>query len=290
MIETYGLTKQEYRNLIESPFIKASDIAKKLILPDRIYRFRKLDTSHRREDLNGICKFSVPNAFSKNDNDDCRVYFNDEEVISYMYPEYGKKRIRSAMPQCKKIMQEYKDSLQGKIKAGCFTSAGPLDYSMWEDINFGDKGHGFCIEYEVNDENFRPDNLAFLPILYDDNHYDSTEAMKAVIDFVKYNTIESAAKLVCLGYGHTLIKPVKYQNEQEWRLVIPIRDDGTHLDYFNVDGESKRDMTPAIKAIYLGYNENCEIYKQEILTHWKNKNISIYQVIKHEKKLSCTKI
>ena len=193
----------------------------------------------------------------------------------------------------KKDIENYKTSLQQQLRVGCFTTVSPLMTKMWQDPNFGDLGRGICFEYSVDDENFRPDGLSFLPVLYDDSYYDSTEAMYAVIEYAedKNNTI-AAEKMVCLGYGHTLIKNIKYENEEEWRLVIPIRDDGAHLDYFNVDNSSKRDMTNAIQAVYFGYNikslDEYQKYIKRAFDKWNALKIPIYELRRVGEKIEST--
>lgn len=90
-------------------------------------------------------------------------------------------------------------------------------------------------------------------------------------------------RMICLGYGHTLIKPRDYINEKEWRIVIPIRDDGAHKNYYNYDNESKRDMCSAITAFYLGYNmdslSRCQEYLNDILDVAKEIKVPVYRLI-----------
>lgn len=306
MTEDYGLTKQEYRKLIEDSTSKASEIAKIINTPKKIYRFRRFgsddglnwnESKHWREDVDGICMFSKPDSFNKNDSEDCRVRFDEELVFQYMLKQIEKDLNRCVNDQSELRIRKcfipklvvYKDSLQSNMRVGCFTAAGPLDIGMWNDSNFGDKGRGLCIEYNVDNENFRPDGLAFLPVLYDDLPYDNTNAMKTVIDFLCTHSVDAAIKLVCLGYGHTLIKPLRYENEREWRLVIPLRDDNAHMDYFTANKESKRDMCSAIIAMYLGPNidELAEFnkFKEAVFNTGTKLNIPIYQIVKEKDSL-----
>ena len=268
-METYGLSKEEYRRYIEDPDVTRKDISKKITTPKSVYRFRKLgqvgndgvwhESSHWEDDVNGICMFSIPSEFKNiNDPNDCKVSFNEEEIFDYMVRKVlktEKKEIKGCFKDCFiKKLKKYKDTLQGTMRVGCFAAVDDLSANgMWDDPNFGDRGRGICIEYDVNDDNFRPGELSFLPVLYDDNIYDNTRAMKAVIDSVDNPNDEDAKRrMVCLGWGHTMIKPAKFEKEHEWRLVIPMRRDGAHSDYFNVDRKCKRDMSSAIKAVHLG--------------------------------------
>ena len=206
--------------------------------------------------------------------------FDCREISKYIAPEETDDNKLSIIES---KLEDYKAHLQETMRVGCFTSVSPYDLSMWNNPDFGDNGKGICIEYEVNDENFKPDGLAFLPVLYDDKAYDNTEVIKAIIDHNRDNSNpEHSKKMVTLGYGHTLIKNTKFESEREWRLVIPEREDGKHKDYYNVDKNCKRDMSSAIKAIYLGFNisrlNNYEKYRDAIIQKAKTLNVPVYQM------------
>lgn len=243
--ESYGLSKSEYRRLIEDPAISAKMLSEKIVKPDCVYRYRRLGREDNgtwienifwKDDINSICMFSVPDSFNKNDDNDCKVRFDNDAVFKYMFPGFKRPDDEESSAKIDSILNEYKDLLQTTMKVGCFTSVKPLSFDMWDDPNFGYGGQGICFEYAVDKENFYPDELSFLPVLYDDNLYDNTNVLKCVVNYAKdNNNQQAAAGMVCLGYGHTIIKPARYEKEQEWRLVIPIRDDKAHLDYFNVD-------------------------------------------------------
>ena len=94
MLESYGLTKEAYRKLIENSKVKSSDIVRMVVMPKRVFRFRRFGTerdstwkesNHWHEDVNGICLFSTPDSFNKNDDNDCKVYFDIETVFDYMF-------------------------------------------------------------------------------------------------------------------------------------------------------------------------------------------------------------
>lgn len=293
MAESYGLSKSEYRKLIDDPTVSAKMLSQKIVKPDCVYRYRRLghedngtwvENTFWKDDVNGICLFSVPDSFNKNDDNDCKVRFDNDAVFRYMFPASDKPSYEEAKTIIDNVLNEYKASLQTKMKVGCFTAVNPLSLEMWNDSNFGDDGRGMCFEYAVDKDNFYPDELSFLPVLYDDNLYDNTSVMKYVAEYAKNNNNQrAAAGMVCLGYGHTIIKPVRYEKEQEWRLVIPIRDDGAHSNYFNIDHEKKRDMSTVISAVYLGprFNElnDFEKYKSAIIDRWEIKGIPVYQIV-----------
>ncbi len=293
MNEPYGLSKSQYRKLIESPVVSARMLSEKIVKPDCVYRYRRLGHMNNgswkencfwEDDIDGICMFSVPDSFNKNDSDDCKVRFDNDTVLGYM--SLGDRRLADKKTNAKidSILNDYKASLQKRMRVGCFTSVEPSSLDMWNDPNFGDDGRGVCFKYVVDEDNFYPDKLSFLPVLYDDSPYDSTKVMKFVVDYAKDNNNQQAANgMVCLGYGHTLIKPTKYENEHEWRLVVPIRDNKAHLAYFDNDHEKKRDMSSAISAVYLGprFDEliDFEKYKCAIINRWRSKDVPIYQMV-----------
>lgn len=280
-----------------NPEIKASAILEYIDSPEKVYRYRRLGydkngkwerTLHWEEDIDGICKFSIPNRFNKNDNEDCKVRFNEKTVQEYMFREYNREIRRKLEKNTKKEIEKYENHLQETMRVGCFTSVEPMNIEMWDDSNFGDLGRGLCIEYDVKKEDFSPMELSFLPVLYDDNPYNNTLAMKAVIDFCKsnYSDGKAAKNMVTLGYGHTLIKPTQYEKEAEWRLVIPIRKGGAQNVFFDVDKESKRDMKSAISAFYIGYNmEKLSDYNEFIARIKKNASnmkIPVYKIVKDD--------
>lgn len=304
MDESYGLTKEDYRKLIEDKQVTATEIATRIKVPERIYRYRRFgkmdgtkwkETEFWEDDVNGVCMFSKPAIFNKNDSDDCKVQFDNKTIINYMAKDMNREQRRAGKKRVNAKLKEYKMSLQRTMRVGCFTEVEPFVCDMWDNPNFGDTGRGLCIEYEVDDKNFRPDGLAFLPVLYDDKPYDNTEAMKAIVDLVQDNSnIDAVSLSVCLGYGHTLIKPKRYENEKEWRLVIPIRSDGTHKDFFTIDNESKRDMSTAIRAMYLGPNiedlANYEKYEKAVIDFGLKHKIHVYKILKNGNILEKMKI
>lgn len=289
------IENEEYRRLIENPSVKLTNI-ELISSPEKVWRYRRFgkmngtkweENEFWKEDISGICYFSIPSEFNKNDDSDCKVKFDNDEIIKHMIKRCGLREaeMRKGLKKTLyKELNEYKKELQSKLRVSCFSEVKPTEMNMWKNENFGDFGRGICIEYKVDDMNFRPDGLPFLPILYDDELYDSTDVIKAIIDFINDDSdIGAMTKMVCLGYGHTLIKPRDYINEKEWRIVIPIRDDGAHKNYYNYDNESKRDMCSAITAFYLGYNmdslSRCQEYLNDILDVAKEIKVPVYRLI-----------
>ena len=94
MAESYGLSKSEYRKYIDDPTVSAKMLSKKIVKPKRVYRYRRLghedngtwvENTFWQDDVNGICLFSVPDSFNKNDDNDCKVRFDNYAVFEYMF-------------------------------------------------------------------------------------------------------------------------------------------------------------------------------------------------------------
>lgn len=284
----YGMTTRGYRELLESETVKAAQIPEYF---KKVYRYRRLETpdgeevSHWEDDINGICMFSTPNRFNKNDPDDCRVHFDIEAVLEYMTA--GKFHEMNKCVQCRLFhqLETYKDSLQDNERIGCFTKAAPTEKGMWDDPNFGAGGRGICIEYNIDDENFYPATIPPLPVLYDDVPFDSTKTMIAMADCLRAEGTseypKAALRMVCLGYGHVLIKPLRYKKEKEWRVVVPVREG--NMSYFNIDHKSKRDFSSAITAIYLGPKfddmKGAAKYREALENKWGGTNVKIISAI-----------
>lgn len=155
-------------------------------------------------------------------------------------------------------VRKYKKSLQGALRVGCFTTCDCSQIEMWDNQYFGDKHKGYCIEYKVEPTHFYPDTIIFLKILYDNCGFDATDAMKNFVEWerLKREGMENspiynmrAGKMVCLGHNHALFKPEDYQNEKEWRIIIP---NNRYVEYFGKEDVYTKDFSPLMQAVYLG--------------------------------------
>ena len=70
-------------------------------------------------------------------------------------------------------MQSWIDSIQSGMRVGCFTTVDCLKHDMWDNKYFGYEGKGYCIEYEVLEEIFYPQDMVFLKVYYDDKGFDA---------------------------------------------------------------------------------------------------------------------
>lgn len=86
------IKNEEYRKLIENPSIKLTDI-KLVSPPEKVWRYRRFgkwegnewkENEFWKEDISGICYFSIPSEFNKNDDSDCKVKFDNDEIIKHM--------------------------------------------------------------------------------------------------------------------------------------------------------------------------------------------------------------
>lgn len=290
--KTPVISRRRYRRLLEDPTIKLSDIAKQITRPNIVYRFRRFGTdednhwvesSHWRDEIEGICRFSNPDNFNKNDSNDSSIIFESMNVLKYMVTKQGKDLENLPDSYRGFLMQNidnYKKSLGAKVQIACFTEADDLNIKMWNSKWFGDKGRGICIGYRVTDKEFCPSTIPFLPILYDNQIYDCEEVIKALIDLCDdKNDVTASQKMVCLGAVHTLIKLKKYRDEQEWRIIVPNRDE--YKLYFDA-GDDKKDFSANIESISIGPHmknlPNYETYRELILRKGRELGKPVYQI------------
>jgi len=139
------------------------------------------------------------------------------------------------------------------IKVCCFSELND-SLLMWS--HYADQHKGICIEYDFIDEDkIRP----FLqPIIYSKSIF-------------KVNIFEELTPLRKIG--STLIKCNEWQYEAEWRLTI-IKQNDVFLSKMTV---------PNPKAAYPGtrFHLNDENNKQNLLKILMDKNIPIFQMVKH---------
>lgn len=247
----------KYKNAILSDYIKSSDIMKEITLPKSVYKYRKFDTQYLKESLDGNVFFSNPIDMNVNDPYDCKVEFDTKEILKTMLSGIPR-RIRRQHPEWKHELEKYRKSLQGALRVGCFTTCDCSQIEMWDNPYFGDKHKGYCIKYKVGSTHFYPDTIIFLKILYDNCGFNATDAMNNFVEWEKlqregkydsriYN--KRTEKMICLGHNHALFKPEKYQNEKEWRIIIP---NNRYVEYFGKEDVYTKDFSPLMQAIYLG--------------------------------------
>lgn len=247
----------EYKKAVLSEYIKSSDIMKEITLPESVYKYRKFDIQYLKESLDGNVFFSNPIDMNVNDPYDCKLEFDTREILKTIFPGISRGYCRKH-PEVLDKLEKYKKSLQGALRVGCFTTCDCSKIEMWDNRYFGDNHRGYCIKYKVGSTHFYPHTIIFLKILYDDCGFDATNAMKNFVEWVKLldngmkddqNYKMRTVKLVCLGYNHALFKPEKYQNEKEWRIIIP---NNRYLEYFGEENVYTKDFSPLMQAIYLG--------------------------------------
>lgn len=262
----------EYKRAILSDSIKSSDIMKKITLPKSVYKYRKFDIQHLKASLDGEVFFSNPAEMNVNDSNDCKMVFDEKEILKTMVPKGMDDILLEKLPGILNMLQKYKKSLQGKMRVGCFTTCDCSKREMWDNKHFGDKHKGYCIKYKVEPKYFYPATVVFLKVLYDNKGFDATDAMKNVVEreklekngFVDSKSYQArTVKMVCLGYNHTLLKPKEYQNEDEWRIIIP---ENRYSEYFGKADIYTRNFSTLMQAIYLGSefrnaDKNGEMYK-----------------------------
>lgn len=246
----------KYREAVMSDCINPHCIMDNITLPDYVFKYRKFDIVYLKESLDGKVYFSSPADMNVNDPYDCTIKFDEKEVFKAMFPDV-RDNIFDENPIFLHSLKQYKDSFQTALRVGCFTTCHCSKVGMWDNRYFGDEHKGYCIKYKVEPEYFYPNTIVFLKVLYDDNSFDATDAMKNFVEWVKLEQeqrknsqyYQKAEKMVCLGHNHTLFKPEEYKCEEEWRIIIP---NNHYLEYFGKEDVYTKDFSPLMQAIYLG--------------------------------------
>lgn len=277
---------KEYKKALISKEIKATEIMKDITIPSVVYKYRSFgdfegevwnENPYWRESMEGEVFFSTPKDFNSNDPDDCRLQIDIDEFVKIKYNCNIKDCATIKSTIIKQIMQSWIDSIQSGMRVGCFTTVDCLKHDMWDNKYFGYEGKGYCIEYEVLEEIFYPQDMVFLKVYYDDKGFDATE-MICNLDKIEKD-VRITAQSICQGYTPFLMKPKKYIEEKEWRLIIP----SSRFDsYFEKHDCYKRNMSKAIKAIYLGpkYKEipDWESKRDTAVLIAKRIDASVYEV------------
>ncbi len=152
---------KEYKKAILSDKIKSKAIMEKITLPQYVYKYRKFDIRYLKESLDGKVFFSSPADMNVNDPYDCKIKFDDLEVLRNMFPHVNAK-VFSENPMFFNKLEEYKMSLQEQLRIGCFTTCDCSRMEMWDNPYFGDKNKGYCIKYKVVPQYFYPGTIVFL--------------------------------------------------------------------------------------------------------------------------------
>ena len=245
-------------------------------VPEYLYKFKsfgKWNKSQWQEDLywkdsvRGELYFSNPAKFNKNDPNDCKFYCNELTVMKYL-----DNKLNGAITQgtqglsnlIEQFISQYVKNLQYTSRVCCFTEKDENNKFMWNNCDFTSNGYGFCIKYRFNsnDDIFLQGTINCFPVAYTNENMDFTNEVCLFMDLVqKYgkhfpaddpNVREFAFK----ANAHTLIKNEQYQEEREWRIVVP---SNRYEQYLTIKDENsdhcKRNFLPAIDAIYI--NSKC---------------------------------
>lgn len=236
-------------------------------LPKKLYRFRCFNEYWKNCIFNGEVYFSSSSEL--NDPFDCLTYVDMDKYLSHLKEE-AKTRFeflgRNREIDCYINSHGAEDVWRGmqkirsKIGVACFTEdcTSPL---MW--AHYSDSHQGFCIEYETKLIK-SPLSLILMPVFYDSNRYDATDA-------------------VLNGNGNTLLTPYfvkakEWSYEKEWRMIIT-------ENIFSKIGHIA-DFSDKITGIYLGLDieKNHFDEAQEIISWAKNSGIRVYKMKVHPRK------
>ena len=281
----------EYEKALRNKLIKPISILQQITLPSSVFKYRSFgfydteknwnDNPHWKNSINGEVFFSTPAEFNSNDPNDCKLNIDYKKLSWSLFHKHI-----SNLKDIKKIEEKWKpyiDVLQTNKRIGCFTTTNCTNPEMWNNPFFGDAGKGYCIEYNVSERYFYPNDLIFLKVLY--GKYDATELMYLLRHFKQDNEqCNELEKLInyqvsCLAYTPLLFKDYKYREEKEWRLIIP---KNRYTQYFGMEDCFIKDMSSQIKAIYLGPNyRQVPSWKEKrdfILQSAQNANFKVYEV------------
>ena len=288
------MTDNEYKKLMYDNTVSAIAIMKRIEIPKSVYKYRKFvnpynltEETYWEDALDGKMYFSLPAYFNRNDSDDCVLEYDVEKCKEKLLELIGYKK------DCMYVLDEvpYKETwneftnlienmIRGNIRIGCFTTVNPDEVFMWEDRNFGSEHQGFCIEYEVDEQYFYPNDMVFLKVLYEKEHVDMTDVVMDVMDYCyKQDDIALHHVFCSNAYNFALCKKNNYKGEEEWRIIVVNR---RWESYFDIDGESKKDFANKMKAIYFGADseqlEFYDDYKKYALEVSMQNKIPLYQM------------
>lgn len=252
-----------------------------LDIPQSIFKYRKFD-DHWKESVDGITFFSKAAEFNKNDNNDSNFLVNKDYLRDLVYNQLTEQHLNDNFngsfikEECSKLVEEHVSKIRGNFRIGCFTTVNPLEEYMWNNKDFGDEHRGFCIEYKVIPEILFPDPIIFLPVLYQDEPYDSTPIVKEIIE----NKSSLYNNIIPTAYNFILIKNTRYSKEKEWRIIVT---KNRYNKYFDIN-DCKKNFSKLIKAIYLGYDyklaDQTDEKEKYILSICKKQQIPLYKMRK----------
>ena len=154
---------------------------------------------------------------------------------------------------------DYTKSLQNTFRATCFATT-PYSQLMWGGA-YADCHRGFCLEYTVLPKNpqYRSIFLNLFPMIYCKTRQDMTEKLVRL----QYKEI-THEDLWNIYFHGALRKSIDWAYQNEWRLLLPLRRNGTAVDY-NIP------FFPITK-VYLG-NRMLPESRREIIEICHDKNI-----------------
>lgn len=251
---------KEYRKALISHDYTSKMIMNNITIPNKVYKYRSLNPDYLKDSIEGKVYFSLPSEINANDDDDCKVNVDENKCIEYLMMKLKKPQsVAKNIFNC--INSKWIEKLQDTIKIGCFTKVAPgLNY-MWEE--FADNGKGYCVEYDVYENIFYPDNVVFLPVCYDRMPYDNTDFVIRIIDWVlekmdKGEKTDLDASFVPKAYNRTIFKLDKYKREEEWRVIIPCNRYENYFDN-NMSNGGIKDMRISVSAVYVRKDSGMDI-------------------------------
>lgn len=217
---------------------KEAYLLKHCNIPNKLYKYMRIDDKRINALLNGQIWFSIPREL--NDPYDCYGVYWNEHDLSNLFKDVLPPQVFEKQTVNDIAMGAIK-SLREHIRVTCFSEE---LYSMPLWAHYADNHRGICVEYDFSqlgpDESF----IQYLyPVGYDIERYDITDLLKRSFSM----NIDSRIYLL---FFLMLLKHKSWEYEKEWRILLPTDESRSCLI----------DCPIQPSAVYFGLN--CKDYKE----------------------------
>lgn len=246
---------------MKEKYEKLEKIAKKIKIPEKLYRYRPLNIYTIDELISKHVFLSSPNI---DDIFDTTIVNNGEVAEGVLAAVHVAKRLRTKydeMNENYKMYTEYFEYLNNRIRENiriaCFTESN-TNVPMWQ--YYAEKNTGICIEYSINLEKLLNDNknIYFLPVIYT-NDYNQ---------YFPYDLLHNDKKNKLMSVMCSVLKMEDWKFEKEWRMIAFKDEKIENSPYVNLE----------IKAIYFGLETPQSI--KNVIKGLVNEEILLYEMKK----------
>ncbi len=246
---------------MKEKYEKLEKIAKKIKIPEKLYRYRPLNIYTIDELISKHVFLSSPNI---DDIFDTTIVNNGEVAEGVLAAVHVAKRLSTEyheMNENYKMYTEYFEYLNNRIRENiritCFTESN-TNVPMWQ--YYAEKNTGICIEYSINLEKLLNDNknIYFLPVIYT-NDYNQ---------YFPYDLLHNDKKNKLMSVMCSVLKMEDWRFEKEWRMIAFKDEKIENPPYVNLE----------IKAIYFGLETPQSI--KNVIKGLVNEEILLYEMKK----------